>query len=407
MKIPKYLSNVELMPLDIDITFDKIDLIVVIPCFDENEVVDSVKSISNCELNEQNIVVIVVINHRIDASDQAKSRNLRACEDLIKYRSELQTEQVQLGIIKAFDLTDKKAGVGLARKMGMDVAAMLYTERDMDGVIACYDADSSCLPNYCISVIKAFKDKSIDGISIHFEHPLDSDRYSDEVIKAITQYEAHLRYFLQVQIDIDLSFAIHTVGSSMAVRSSSYCKFGGMNRRQAGEDFYFLQKFIENGKVIPWSETMVIPSPRLSHRVPFGTGKAVQDMLSTDQEPIFETYDPRSFQELSPFVDLVPEIYQSSSFDGFVNLHAGVVEYFESIGMLGKIEESKKNTASYDQFYQRIFRHFNAFQLMKYAHYMRDNYFPNIPVEEAIKLYFKNEKISTTEGLLRLREMQK
>lgn len=42
----------------------------------------------------------------------------------------------------------KKAGVGLARKIGMDEAAFRLNSINQDGVILCFDADSQCQPNY-------------------------------------------------------------------------------------------------------------------------------------------------------------------------------------------------------------------------------------------------------------------
>ncbi|MEZ4848575.1 MAG: hypothetical protein R3B93_08135 [Bacteroidia bacterium] len=72
--------------------------------------------------------------------------------------------------------------------------------------------------------------------------------------------------------------AFHCVGSSMAVRSIAYQKRGGMNRRKAGEDFYFLQKFIAEGTLAELSTTKVIPSPRASEKVPFGTGRAIKKL---------------------------------------------------------------------------------------------------------------------------------
>ncbi len=34
------------------------------------------------------------------------------------------------------------------------------------------------------------------------------------------------------------------VGSALAVKALQYVKAGGMNRKQAGEDFYFVQKLV-------------------------------------------------------------------------------------------------------------------------------------------------------------------
>ena len=65
----------------------------------------------------------------------------------------------------------------------------------------------------------------------------------------------------------------------MAVRAHAYARQGGMNRRQAGEDFYFMQKLVDGEQVENIAEATVFPSARLSHRVPFGTGKALSDAV--------------------------------------------------------------------------------------------------------------------------------
>ena len=44
-------------------------------------------------------------------------------------------------------------------------------------------------------------------------------------------------------------WAMYTVGSAFAVTAEAYVKRGGMNRRQAGEDFYFLQNLAHIGTV--------------------------------------------------------------------------------------------------------------------------------------------------------------
>jgi hypothetical protein len=69
------------------------------------------------------------------------------------------------------------------------------------------------------------------------------------VARAITSYELHLRYLVHAMRWAGHPFAYQTVGSSMAVRRKAYLSLGGMNTRQAGEDFYFLQKFIEVGSL--------------------------------------------------------------------------------------------------------------------------------------------------------------
>ena len=99
----------------------------------------------------------------------------------------------------------------------------------------------------------------------------------------IAAYELHLRYHVRVQKWIGFPYAFQTIGSAMAVRAWAYVKQGGMNRRHAGEDFYFLQKISWLGPISELSTVTVFPSPRLSGRVPFGTGKAVGDYIESGQ----------------------------------------------------------------------------------------------------------------------------
>jgi hypothetical protein len=59
----------------------------------------------------------------------------------------------------------------------------------------------------------------------------------------------------------------------------------------------------------------------------------------------------------------------------------------ESINFENKIEEIRKNTTNYLNFEKRFFTFFNAFTVLKYVHFARDNSYPNLPVkEEATKL---------------------
>ena len=69
----------------------------------------------------------------------------------------------------------------------------------------------------------------------------------------------------------NLPYSFHTIGSAFALTASAYTRQGGMNRRKAGEDFYFINKLIKGEIFGEINDTKVIPSPRISDRVPFGT----------------------------------------------------------------------------------------------------------------------------------------
>ena len=89
----------------------------------------------------------------------------------------------------------------------------------------------------------------------------------------------------------DFPYVFHTVGSAMAVKALPYVKAGGMNRKQAGEDFYFIQKLVPSGGYFNLNSTTVYPSPRISFR--FHSGPELQFPNSVlDQSSILLTYNP-------------------------------------------------------------------------------------------------------------------
>ena len=79
----------------------------------------------------------------------------------------------------------------------------------------------------------------------------------------------------------------------MAVRVDAYCRMGGMNRKKLEKTFIFLQVF-GNWQVRRVKKALVFPSSRKSNRVPFGTGKAVNQIILNNQN--FQTYSYEAIQ---------------------------------------------------------------------------------------------------------------
>jgi hypothetical protein len=192
----------------------------------------------------------------------------------------------------------------------------------------------------------------------------------------------------------------------MAVRSDAYQKQNGMNKRKAGEDFYFLQKLIPLGNFTVLKTTKIIPSPRVSDRVPFGTGRAMQSWLAAaerDCELLSEkvdggkghdnkgqlfskggteggiqellSYHPQSFRDLKVFADAVPKLYV-----GETAFPVSVQGFLYRIDFEGNLVKIKKNSKSSAHFCEVFFKWFNAFKVLKFMHFARDNYYPAIAV---------------------------
>jgi hypothetical protein len=178
----------------------------------------------------------------------------------------------------------------------------------------------------------------------------------------------------------------------MAVRSSAYQKQGGMNKRKAGEDFYFLQKIIKLGNFTELNRVVVFPASRPSTRVPFGTGKAILDLLQQDQEK-WLTYHPSTFEDLKQLVSSVDHLSQASQLDAaklWNTYPAGFQGYIPKETFVDQIVQINQKTSSTDSFRRRFFQWCDGFFAFKYANYARDNHYPPLPITEAASYLLKN-----------------
>lgn len=366
----KYLKKNSFLPKQIEtIPESNLGLIVVIPAHDEFSLIPTFKSLAECSKTTSAAEVIVVFNASEIAEKEVIERNKNACAELKNwYSSQLQLP-FQLYIIECNSLPKKHAGVGLARKIGMDEAVRRFAEVDnKNGVIICFDADSKCKPNYLVEIEKHFKKQlKTAAASIHFEHPRSGNEFDIRIYEGICFYELHLRYYKNALAYAGFPFAFHTIGSSMAVRAVAYSKEGGMNRRKAGEDFYFLQKFISNNELSEINSTTVIPSPRPSHRVPFGTGKAIQEMLDEERK-ISETYAFESFVVMKKCF-----LNHEEWFNNTPKFQQELIDFYGEDFLLGKVEEIRSQSANIEGFKKRLFQWFSAFQALKFVHFLRDN----------------------------------
>lgn len=360
---------------------------VVIPCYNEPEIIPSLLSLFKCEKpNKGSVEILVVINSSETDSEKITEQNKKTITEIESVKTTDCPEWIQIHIITADKLPSKHAGVGLARKIGMDEAVrrFLYS-KNRNGIITGFDADSLCESNYFTAIERYFSENpACPAASIHFEHPLNGLLGSD-IYTGITQYELHLRYYIQALRFAEFPFAFHTIGSSFVVRSETYCSQGGMNRRQAGEDFYFLHKVIPLGNYGEINETKIIPSPRASNRVPFGTGRAINEFLDSSSKEIV-TYHPNIFVELKSWIKLIPEFWEMSDEQiekCIEKLLPATIEFLKNADIYHRIKEIKSNSASFKTYQLRFFRWFDGFMVLKFVHYLRDHAFGELKINEA------------------------
>jgi hypothetical protein len=359
-------------------------IVVVIPCHDEDFLLLSLLSLRRCDRPGCDVEVIVLINHAEDAPVAVREKNRQTAEQARRFAQDNNLPHLRFYVLEE-ELPRRHAGVGLARKIGMDEACYRFEKIGRPrGIIACFDADSRCEKSYLKALEAHFQRHPLArACSIYFEHPLSGPDFDERIYDAIAHYELHLRYYVHAQRWAGFPHAWQTIGSSMAVRCDAYQQQGGMNRRQAGEDFYFLHKFIPLGHFSEITQTCVIPSPRPSHRVPFGTGKAVGELVAS--AGVCRTYHPRSFEDLRLFfsekIQLL--IAGKQAVDIYPELPESLVTFLAAVAFPEHLSEIRANTSAPAAFLKRFWQWFDAFMVMKFVHHARDHFQPDLEVTEA------------------------
>ena len=388
-----------------DSVSEDLSIVVVIPSYNEKHVVDSVESLLSCPFSNFSVEIIIVVNHSENASEEVVDLSVKNIIDLNNLSKKNTLKNIRVLPVYVSDLKEKHAGVGWARKIGMDEGLRRFKELKKDGVLVGFDADSKVKSNYFLEIHDFFSQKSYLGASIYFEHPINDKNFSESQLFNISCYELHLRYYKNAIKYCGFPYAFHTVGSSFAVRASAYAKQGGMNRRKAGEDFYFINKVIKGGGYGEINSTKVIPSPRMSDRVPFGTGRA---MLEADEgkTDLTLTYSFDIFKILKEWIDLIEDgVYQ-------YNLFSLVIKKFINESSWNKtLTQLQNNTNSKKSFLKRFYTIYDAFWVLKFIHFSRDNFFPDASLLVNVNNYLLTvEEVSfqqITQQLTYLRNIDK
>ena len=334
-------------------------------------------------------IILIVVNQRADASGTETADNHETLKLLPQWKRQyglnnlFWVDAASIGV----ELPPKQ-GVGLARKIGLDLALPLLDYRNGDPLLICLDADTMVQPDYLAAITRHFADTTAGGASIPYRH-----RPAASVAgqSAIDRYELFLRIYV---LGLELAgspYAFHTVGSAMACRASAYVASGGMNRRLAGEDFYFLQQIHKTSTVVPLEGTVVYPSPRSSTRVPFGTGRIVGDMLEDGEQRLL-FYQPVVFSIVGEWLACVAENSGADAAELLSRaalISAVLHDFLEQAGFRDSWENLKKNNREGEKLTAAFHSWFDAFRTMRLIHELSDQLYPRIEPEGAVAPLFE------------------
>src|SRR5690606_18859811 len=114
------------------------------------------------------------------------------------------------------------------------------------------------------------------------------------------------------------------------------------------------------------------------------TGRSVSEYLVQKRKTFF-TYNIETFKELKVFLVSAKlffncDVHQSME---LVNrLPAAIHNFLKEQHFAQHLANMKANSTREETFMKAFFRWFDAFKLMKFVHFARDQYYPNEPVEQ-------------------------
>lgn len=359
---------------------------IVVPAFAEEENLAALVASLSADptLPGARLAVLVVVNHRVDATDADKENSRRSLEFLRRVEPKVPFPLFAVDAVSpGLELPARDGGVGLARKIGHDLFLAGFEGVGPDALLVSLDADTLVEPGYAAAVTRHFSSSDAGGAVIPFAHQVSPDEREN---RAIVRYELFLRCYVAGLAFAGSPYAFQTVGSAMACRASAYARAGGMNRRRAGEDFYFVQALAKTGGVRSLSGTCVHPSPRRSHRVPFGTGRAVGALLDGEEGAVL-FHQPSAFRLLGRWLTLSraacltgdPELP-----DAAARVSTHLAEYLEAQGFRSAWARLREQNRTPERLERAFHGWFDAFRTMKLLHALADGPLPRGEPEEVL-----------------------
>lgn len=366
---------------------EDVGLIVMIPCLNEPEIIRTLESLWACSPIKSACEVVVVVNESESSSGEIKATNERTYQELLDWKMQNDRKIMILHPIYARSVDARFAGAGMARKIGMDEIIRRFNDLNRpDGIIVSLDADCMVSENYLQEIERTFiSDKKCFAATLNFRHRVE-EMADEKQRQGILLYEDYLHYYKKALDFAGFPNSIYTIGSAFAVRASAYVKQGGMNRRQAGEDFYFLNKLTNLGRIVEISNAFVYPSARVSDRVPFGTGAAMNKWMSSDGD-LTVTYSFQAFLDLKKLFDQVELLYRvdETAYAAIKSvLTTPIIDYFKVIDFDQKVIEINKYSSSLAAFKKRFFQVFDAFIIMRFLNISHQDYYQRQNLQEAI-----------------------
>ncbi len=372
------------------------------------------------------VLIVVVLNARADSPADVHEANAAARERLGK-NLEVSAELSGNPPARAFAtpggalvVIDRAAaghylpegqGVGLARKIGNDFVLALHAAGKIASPwIHNTDADVVLPGDYFDQISGAAQDAA--AALYFFEHRFGSE---EDLERAGRLYDIALRYYVLGLAWAGSPYAYESMGSCLTIAPEAYAAVRGFPRKNAAEDFYVLNKLAKVGAIARLDGLPVLLEGRVSDRVPFGTGRAVGDLVASPRRlEGFSLYHPLVFAHLAGWLDVLEAIARSGgAIDQPFHVLPQDTPFFRAdllqdvlrkLGAFEAVRDAAAKSRDAETLRRHLHTWFDAFKTRKLIHALRDGGLPSLPWREALaEAPFTNLADSTEEDLEALR----
>ncbi|HET7541411.1 MAG TPA: hypothetical protein VFK05_16155 [Polyangiaceae bacterium] len=287
-----------------------------------------------------------------------------------------------------------REGVGLARKLGGDLAAALWASGQLKSpLLASSDADVT-LPADYFRELTAPEPVSQGSPSAAWLWPYRHEPGGDPAIDAATVlYEISLRYYVLGLASASSQYAYQSVGSTLCVSAPAYLSVRGVPKREAAEDFHLLNKLAKVGPLHRPRVSPIAIRARVSERVPFGTGRRsreiAEELASGEQ---FLLYSPEIFRALAAVLKGLDDFAESADVAALTraielwvpDCAPSVQQVLTGLGAFAALASAATQAPRGAVLRRRIHTWFDSLRTLRFVHGLRDRCFPSVPFRTAL-----------------------
>lgn len=395
---------------------------LIIPVYKEGA--DFFKRLAARQMREESVLLIVVINQP-DTLDTPHPQNRHLLE-ILQSATEHSWRQGNLWLGKlantdsAVLIVDRfssrpiprRQGVGLARKIGADLALALHHRAiikspwlynsDADAVLPGQYFSALDEHHCCAAAIYPYRHSLVQSSLVQsslaqhslvqsslVEDSLVEDNLvedsqarqhspADDKLSQVTRlYEQRLAQYVDGLALAGSPYAYHTLGSTIAVHAEAYARVRGFPKRNGGEDFHLLNKLAKAGGITSLDAPLIQIQTRSSDRVPFGTGPAVSQLLKdTDPQQARIFYHPQVFFELKSWLRAMPESRGINLSE--LPLSKRSITALQDLGTDAAICRARQNSTRSETYIRHLHNWFDALKTLRFIHRLQGQGLGNI-----------------------------